>query len=132
MVRAKSFPYAILRNKKEFFTIILASLELSFFLSRSIYLPALNPLAKDLNSTASTINTSITVYIVFRGIAPTFIGSISDKNGLRPAFMIRYVTYLGANIGLVAEQLLGVASPSLLASFWSLPQLYCPGQHVND
>jgi hypothetical protein len=97
-------------------------------LAASTYLPAPNPLVKDLNATASTINTPITVYIVVRGIAPTFIGSISDKNGRWPTFMICYVIYLGANIGLVAEQLLGVASTSLLARFWSLPQLYCHGQ----
>lgn len=46
--------------------------------------------------------------------------------------MTCYVIYLGANIGLVAEHLLGVASPSLLARFWSLPQLYFHGQYVND
>ncbi|KAH8746727.1 major facilitator superfamily domain-containing protein [Hyaloscypha finlandica] len=67
--------------------------QLSFLLSRSICLPAPNPLVKDPNATASTINTSITVYIVVRGIAPTFIGSISDKNGRRPTFMTCYNTY---------------------------------------
>jgi hypothetical protein len=49
--------------------------------SRSIYLPALNPLAKDLNATASTINISITLYIVVRGIAPTLLEAFPTKMG---------------------------------------------------
>ena len=38
-----------------------------------------------------------------RGLSPTFIGSISDKNGRRPAYMICFVIYLGANIGLTLQ-----------------------------
>jgi multidrug resistance protein len=38
-----------------------------------------------------------------RGLAPTFIGSISDKNGRRPAYMICFVIYRGANIGLTLQ-----------------------------
>jgi predicted MFS family arabinose efflux permease len=97
-------PYTILSNREKIFTIILASFAAFISpVSSSIYLPALNPLAKDLNVTASTINISITVYIVVQGIAPTFIGSISDKNGRRPAFLICFVLYLGANIGLALQ-----------------------------
>jgi MFS family permease len=97
-------PYTILPNHEKIFTIILASFAAFISpVSSSIYLPALNPLAKDLNVTSSTINISITVYIVVQGLAPTFIGSISDKNGRRPAFLICFVLYVAANIGLALQ-----------------------------
>jgi hypothetical protein len=97
-------PYTILRNGEKIFTIILASFAAFISpVSSSIYFPALNPLAKDLNVTPSAINVSITTYIVVQGIAPTFIGSISDKNGRRPAFLICFVLYIGANIGLALQ-----------------------------
>jgi len=40
---------------------------------------------------------------VCQGLAPTFIGSISDKNGRRPAYIICFIIYLGANIGLALQ-----------------------------
>jgi MFS family permease len=40
---------------------------------------------------------------VFQALAPTFIGSISDKNGRRPAYLICFIIYLGANIGLALQ-----------------------------
>ena len=97
-------PYTILAQKEKIFTIILASFAAFISpVSSSIYLPALNPIAKDLNVTSSTINFSITVYIVIQGLAPTFIGSISDKNGRRPAFLFCFVLYVAANIGLALQ-----------------------------
>jgi MFS family permease len=98
-------PYTTLRNKEKIFTIILASFA-AFILpvSSSIYLPALNALAKELNVTSSRINITITVYILIQGLAPTFIGSISDKNGRRSAFLICFALYLGANIGLARQK----------------------------
>ncbi len=97
--------YTILRNKEKIFTIILASFAAFISpVSSSIYLPALNALAKDLKVTSSTINITITVYIVIQGLAPTFVGSISDKNGRRPAFLLCFVLYLGANIGLALQK----------------------------
>jgi MFS family permease len=44
------------------------------------------------------------VYILIQGLPRTFIGSISDKNGRRPAFLICFVLYLGANIGLALQK----------------------------
>src|SRR5882724_11951853 len=93
-VSSEEPPYTILRNGEKIFTIILASFAAFISpVSSSIYFPALNPLAKDLNVTPSAINVSITTYIVVQGIAPTFIGSISDKNGRRPAFLICCAIY---------------------------------------
>lgn len=69
-------------------------------LSAQIYLPALTNLADDFKVTASKINLTITTYMIFQGITPMFIGSFADNLGRRPAYIICFVIYIGANIGL--------------------------------
>jgi multidrug resistance protein len=41
---------------------------------------------------------------IFQGLAPAFIGSLSDESGRRPSYIICFVIYLGANIGLALAQ----------------------------
>jgi hypothetical protein len=58
-------PYTAFSEKEKIFTVIIASFAaLISPISASIYFPALNPLAADLHLDASTINLSITVYMV--------------------------------------------------------------------
>jgi MFS family permease len=45
----------------------------------------------------------LTATQIFQGIAPTFIGTISDETGRRPSYLICFVIYLGANIGLALQ-----------------------------
>lgn len=40
---------------------------------------------------------------IFQGIAPSFVGSISDAKGRRPAYICCLTLYLGANIGLALQ-----------------------------
>ena len=97
-------PYTIFSEKQKIFTITVASFAAFISpVSSSIYYPALNSLASDLHVTVSTINLTITAYIVCQGLAPMFVGSFSDRKGRRPAYMICFVIYLGANIGLALQ-----------------------------
>lgn len=58
-------PHTILTEKEKIFTIIMASFAAFISpVSSSIYYPALNSLAHDLNVTVSTMNLTITVYMV--------------------------------------------------------------------
>ena len=58
-------PHTILSEKKKIFTIMMASFAAFISpVSTSIYYPALNELAQDLRVTVSTINLTITVYMV--------------------------------------------------------------------
>lgn len=43
---------------------------------------------------------SANVFQIFQGLAPSFIGNLSDESGRRPSYMICFVIYLGANIGI--------------------------------
>jgi hypothetical protein len=58
-------PYTVMPEKDKIFTIIMASFAAFISpVSGSIYYPALNDLAEDLHVTVSTINLTITVYMV--------------------------------------------------------------------
>ncbi|KAL3961353.1 hypothetical protein ACCO45_002876 [Purpureocillium lilacinum] len=81
---------------------VLAAALTAFFspLTAQIYLPALTVIANDFDVTSSQINLTITTYMVFQGITPMFIGSLADSGGRRPAYVVCFVIYIAANIGL--------------------------------
>ncbi|KAL9102337.1 MAG: hypothetical protein Q9163_002518 [Psora crenata] len=94
-------PFSIFSAREKRFIVIVASIAALFSpLSANIYYPALNTLAKDLHVSLSKINLTITTYLIFQGLAPAFIGSLSDETGRRPSYIICFVIYAGANIGL--------------------------------
>ncbi|KOS23177.1 Quinidine resistance protein 2 [Escovopsis weberi] len=69
-------------------------------LSAQIYLPALNVISKDLGLSNAKVNLTITTYMILQGVTPMFIGSLADSGGRRPAYLICFVIYIAANIGL--------------------------------
>lgn len=71
--------------------------------SANIYFPALNPLEVDLNVSPTLINLTLTSYMIFQGLAPTVFGDLADMAGRRPAYIIAFIVYLGANIGLALQ-----------------------------
>jgi MFS family permease len=71
--------------------------------SASIYFPALNPLAAELNVSNTLINLTLTSYMVFQGLSPTIFGDFADMAGRRPAYTLAFIIYLGANIGLALQ-----------------------------
>lgn len=72
-------------------------------MSGSIYYPALNEIASDLNVTSSKINITVTTYLIIQGLAPMMIAGFSDKAGRRPAYFICFVIYIIANLGLALQ-----------------------------
>lgn len=69
-------------------------------ISAQIYLPALTQLSDELHVSSTKINLTITTYMIFQGITPMFLGSLADSGGRRPAYIVCFVIYIGANIGL--------------------------------
>ncbi|UKZ83217.1 hypothetical protein TrVFT333_011022 [Trichoderma virens FT-333] len=80
----------------------LAAASTAFFspISAQIYLPALTQLSDELDVSSTKINLTITTYMIFQGITPMFLGSLADSGGRRPAYIVCFVIYIGANIGL--------------------------------
>ncbi|KAF4632144.1 hypothetical protein G7Y89_g5980 [Cudoniella acicularis] len=71
--------------------------------SANIYFPALNSLQSHLNVSTKLINLTLTSYMIFQGLAPTVFGDLADMAGRRPAYILAFVIYLGANIGLALQ-----------------------------
>ncbi|KJZ78686.1 hypothetical protein HIM_02077 [Hirsutella minnesotensis 3608] len=94
-------PYSIFTTWQKRAMVLGAALTAFFSpLTAQIYLPALTAIAHDLSVTSSQINLTITTYMIFQGITPMFIGSLADSGGRRPAYLICFVVYIAANIGL--------------------------------
>ena len=97
-------PYSVFTKKQKQYIVLMVTV--AAFISptsANIYFPALNPLAKDLNVSDSLINVTLTSFMIFQGIAPTFIGDLADMAGRRPAYIVASIIYLGANVGLALQ-----------------------------
>lgn len=69
-------------------------------LTTNVYFPALNTIAADLGVSISALNLTVTTYMIFQGLAPSFIGNFADNQGRRPAYLIGFLIYIGSNVGL--------------------------------
>jgi hypothetical protein len=94
-------PHTIFTSKEKMLIVALGAIgPLLSPLTANIYYPALVDLAHDLGVSYNDINLSITVYLIFQGIAPTFTASIADAKSRLPAYILCLTFYLAANIGL--------------------------------
>lgn len=86
--------------------IVLAASLSAFFspLTAQIYFPALNVVAEAFDVSTTKINLTVTTYMIFQGITPMFIGGFADTAGRRPAYVICFVLYIAANIGVALCQ----------------------------
>ncbi|CAK7237031.1 hypothetical protein SCUCBS95973_009809 [Sporothrix curviconia] len=69
-------------------------------LTGQIYLPALNALAAYFRITDGQVNLTVTTYMIFQGVTPMFLGGMADGIGRRPTFLLCFVIFIAANIGL--------------------------------
>ncbi|KJR85261.1 MFS transporter [Sporothrix schenckii 1099-18] len=97
-------PYSRFTHRQKIgITLTVSFLAIISPLSGQIYLPALNSLATDLHVPISSINLTITTFMIFQGITPSFIGNFSDIYGRRPAYLICFSIYVFANLGLALQ-----------------------------
>ncbi|KAI0101522.1 chloramphenicol resistance protein [Nemania sp. FL0031] len=73
-------------------------------ITANIYFPAIPTISRDLGVGVDQINLTLTTYMILQALAPTLFGDFGDIAGRRPAFMIAFVIYLGANIGLALQR----------------------------
>lgn len=97
-------PYTAFPNSTKWFIVVMTSMA-SFFspLSGQIYYPVLPILSDTYHLSSTLINVSITTYMIFQGLAPSFMGTFSDASGRRPGYMLAFTIYTGANIGLALQ-----------------------------
>ncbi|KAI1452760.1 MFS general substrate transporter [Annulohypoxylon moriforme] len=98
-------PYSVFSPSMRWWIVFMNTI--SAFLSpitANIYFPAIPALSQDLGVSVAKINLTLTTYMIFQGLAPTFTGDFADIAGRRPAFIIACTIYLGANIGLALQR----------------------------
>ncbi|EPE10959.1 major facilitator superfamily transporter [Ophiostoma piceae UAMH 11346] len=94
-------PYSIYTHWEKRMIVLAVSLAAFFSpVTAQIYLPALNVLAVDFNITSTQVNLTMTTYMILQGITPMFVGGLADGAGRRPAYIVCFVIYIAANIGL--------------------------------
>jgi multidrug resistance protein len=99
-----SFPYSTftLREKRGIvFLVALAGFFSPF--SAFIYFPALNAIAQSLSVSLELMNITITMYLVVQGIVPSIFGDLSDTLGRRPIYLLVFLIYLCASLGLAFQ-----------------------------
>ncbi|EMC95464.1 hypothetical protein BAUCODRAFT_40468, partial [Baudoinia panamericana UAMH 10762] len=97
-------PYSIFSHKAKMFIVVAVSISslISPFGATTFY-PALNVLAEDLHVTPSLINLSLTTYMIAQAIAPSLIAGMSDNSGRRLSYIVCFVIFGVANIGLALQ-----------------------------
>ena len=94
-------PYSVFSRKKTWLIVFMVSTA-GFFspLNSNSYFPSIPVIASDLGRTVEDINLTVTVYLVFQGISPSFWGSLADVYGRRPIYLATLSLYALSNIGL--------------------------------
>ncbi|RSL64732.1 hypothetical protein CEP54_004585 [Fusarium duplospermum] len=94
-------PYSIFDKRQKALIVLIVSVAATFSgFASNIYFPALPTIAHDFDTSIELINLTVTSYLIFQGIAPSFWGPISDVKGRRVAYCCTFIFFLGACIGL--------------------------------
>ncbi|KAK9766765.1 hypothetical protein K7432_003926, partial [Basidiobolus ranarum] len=69
-------------------------------LASTVYFPALPTITADMNASTTMVNATVSLFIMFMGIAPVFWASISDHYGIRRMLYLSSIAiFIGATIG---------------------------------
>ncbi|KAJ5676219.1 hypothetical protein N7462_009116 [Penicillium macrosclerotiorum] len=94
-------PYTIFDKRQKWLIVFIVSFAATFSgFASNIYFPALPTIANDLKVSLELVNLTVTSYLIFQGLAPSFWGPISDVRGRRVAYICTFLVFLGACIGL--------------------------------
>ncbi|GKZ34040.1 hypothetical protein AbraIFM66950_004175 [Aspergillus brasiliensis] len=97
--------YSIFPHRTRLLIVLTASVASLFSpLSATIYMPAIDTIADQLNVSHTLINLTLTTYMILQGIAPTIFGGLADSAGRRPAYILCFIAYIAANIGLALQR----------------------------
>ncbi|KAK5055829.1 hypothetical protein LTR69_008204 [Exophiala sideris] len=94
-------PFSSFTQRQKYLIVLCATLGGLFSpFTAQIYFPALNTIASDLNVSISQVNLTITTYMIFQAVVPSFVSSITDTQGRRPTYVLGFLVYTIANLGL--------------------------------
>lgn len=109
--------YSIYTRREKWFIVMIASLAALFSpLTANVYFPAIPTIASAFHTSIESINLSVTVYMVLQGISPMFWGTMADRIGRRPVFLVCLLVLCLSCIGLALVP---------TSAYWALMLLRC-------
>ncbi|WVR00395.1 hypothetical protein IAU59_007538 [Kwoniella sp. CBS 9459] len=98
-------PYTTFTHRQRLLIIAIASFSATFSgFASNIYFPVIPTMAEALNTTPAKINLTVTSYMIFQAICPTFWGALSDAYGRRLTLISTLTVFFAACIGLALTQ----------------------------
>ncbi|KAI0526238.1 major facilitator superfamily domain-containing protein [Xylaria bambusicola] len=98
-------PYSIFDKRQKWLIVLITSTAATFSgFASNIYFPALSTIAHDLEVSLELINLTVTSYLIFQGITPSFWGPLSDAKGRRITYCFTFLVFLGACVGLAESR----------------------------
>ena len=98
-------PYTIYSSTQKLLIILCVSIAATFSaFSSNIYFPAIPSMAKDLDVSTELITLTVTSYMIFQGIAPSFWAVLADAKGRRITYIGCFLVLIGSCIGLANVQ----------------------------
>lgn len=91
-------------HQKRYIIFMAAFAGLFSSLSANMYFPALNTLSAALHVSDELIALTLTSYMIFQGLAPTIYGDLADMTGRRPVYILGFVIFIAANVGLALQK----------------------------
>ncbi|KAH8116949.1 MFS general substrate transporter [Phellopilus nigrolimitatus] len=110
-------PYSVFVHWERWTIVALVGLAGIFSpLTANIYFPAIPTIADAFHELIENINLTVTVYMIVQGLAPSVWGSIADRKGRRPSFILCLIILILSCIGLALVP---------TSAYWLLMVLRC-------
>lgn len=90
-------PYTIFTRHQKWMILTLITIAATFSgISANIYFPAIPAIASDLSVSEEDVTLTVTTYMIFQGISPSFWGALADAKGRRITYICTFLVYIGA------------------------------------
>ncbi|SCU96571.1 LADA_0H01618g1_1 [Lachancea dasiensis] len=94
-------PYCMYSKGETSLLIVVVSIAASFSgFASNIYFPSIPTIAADLSVPVELVNLTVTSYMVFQGLAPTFWGALADARGRRITYILTFLVFFAACVSL--------------------------------
>lgn len=101
----ENVPYTVFtRGQKALITIMMGVAMFFSPMTANIFFPIVPALQKATRASLQRINLTITAYIIMQGISPLFVGDLADKVGRRPVYILTFIIFTVASLGLALNR----------------------------
>ncbi|KAF9352331.1 hypothetical protein BGX26_009836 [Mortierella sp. AD094] len=122
-------------TNKQKYTVVAVIAYCSFVapLASSIYMPAILQVKEDLNTSASMISATLSVYVLILGIMPVFWASLCDYFGRRPIYLVSMSIFIiGSLLAAISKNIWVFFFMRAIQAFGSSSVLSVGGGSLSD